>query len=485
MNTKEVKQSLKYVNIKKNGDYEIKEDIYSISITPKQDKLGVMLVGLGGNNGTTFSIGLQAHQLQLEWENKRGTHKPVFFGSISQLGSVHIGYKDDKPHSKLFKDMGDMANPEDIVLDGWDICSDDLYTTSKKNGIVDYDLREQLHTQLESIVPLPSVYYPDFIATNQKSRADNILKNKNKWEDVMCIINDIKTFKAKNKLNKVIIVWTASTERFTLGKWKDGKELIKAIKNNDPEISPSIVFAVASILSDCIFLNGSPQNTLVPSVIDLAKEHNTFVGGEDFKTGQTKLKSVLADFIASAGIKPLSIVSYNHLGNNDGKNLDEAPQFKSKEFTKKNVIDDIVDNNPALFNGKKPDHCVVIKYVPAVGDSKRAMDEYVSELFLDGRNTLAIHNTCEDSLLAVPLILDIILFSDFFSRVRISNIDDKESRPLSSVLSFLSFFFKAPIVSEKEPLVNSFFSQRYGLENFFRLCNGLPPRDFLNLHCKL
>merc|ERR1719299_287267 len=125
-------------------------------------------------------------------------------------------------------------------------------------------------------------------------------------------------------------------------------------------------------------------------------------------SGQTKMKSVLVDFLVSAGIKPTSIVSYNHLGNNDGKNLSAPQCFRSKEVSKSNVVDDMVDSNQILYKkGEHPDHVVVIKYVPYVGDSKRAMDEYTSEIFLGGHNTIVMHNTCEDSLLATPLILDL------------------------------------------------------------------------------
>jgi myo-inositol-1-phosphate synthase len=278
-------------------------------------------------------------------------------------------------------------------------------------------------------------------------------------------------------------MWTASTERFNKGTWKTIDELFLAIKNNDPEISPSIIFAAAAIVEGCIFINGSPQNTIGESILSLAKKHNTFVAGEDFKTGQTKLKSVLVDFLASSGIKPLSIVSYNHLGNNDGYNLNEQPQFESKEITKRNVIDDIVDENKVLFNNKKPEHCVVIKYIEAVGDSKRAMDEYYSELFLDGRSTISIHNICEDTLLAVPLMLDIILFAEFFSRISFT-LKNKTTVPFASNLSLLSLFFKAP-VDDNNPIINSFFKQRYALENFIKASIGLPINDFININNRL
>merc|ERR1711868_302752 len=163
---------------------------------------------------------------------------------------------------------------------------------------------------------------------------------------------------------------------------------------------------MGSIPEGSIYINGSPQNTFVPGVIELAERHDVTIGGDDFKSGQTKMKSVLIDFLVSAGIKPVSIVSYNHLGNNDGKNLSAPQTFRSKEISKSNVIDDMVGSNQLLYApDEHPDHVVVIKYVPNVKDSKRALDEYVSEIFMGGKQTISMHNTCEDSLLASPLII--------------------------------------------------------------------------------
>lgn len=193
--------------------------------------------------------------------------------------------------------------------------------------------------------------------------------------------------------------------------------MLTAIQNNHSEVAPSTLFAVASILEKCPFINGSPQNTFVPGCLDLAARHDVYIGGDDFKSGQTKMKSVLVDFLVSAGIKPVSITSYNHLGNNDGMNLNSHAQFRSKEISKTNVVDDMVESNPILYKkGEHPDHVVVIKYVPAVGDSKRALDEYENEIFMGGRKTISIHNTCEDSLLASPLILDLALLTELMTR---------------------------------------------------------------------
>jgi len=466
-----------------NGNFSVTNVPCEITIQPRKSKLGIMIVGIGGNNGTTFIAGLLAKKAGITWDTTTGKKSVKYYGSMSQYGSVHIGYDSQgAPHSRLFNDIADMYNPEDIVMGGWDICKDNMYDATVKAQVIDYDLLQKLKHYIEPIIPIPSIYSPDFIAKNQAPRATNVLPSENTLRDnINQIASDIINFKKWNNLDNVIVLWCASTERFTKGTWSNRDELMEAIDNDDPEISPSIQFAIAAAQTGCTFLNGSPQNTLGPAVIDNAKYHGTFVGGEDFKTGQTKIKSVLADWLVSSGIKPLSIVSYNHLGNNDGKNLDEAPQFKSKEITKKNVIDDVVDENPAIFPDGHPDHAVVIKYIPAVGDSKRAMDEYYSEIFLGGRHTLAMHNTCEDSLLAVPIILDIILFADFFSRITIKRGDSDTPKPFGTVLSMLSLFFKAPVTNQAEPLVNAFFRQKACIDNFFRIIIGLPPADHMLL----
>lgn len=186
----------------------------------------------------------------------------------------------------------------------------------------------------------------------------------------------------------------------------------------------------------------------------MAEKWNVHIAGDDFKSGQTKLKSVLVDFLVTAGIKPVSIVSYNHLGNNDGYNLSAPQQFRSKEISKSNVVDDMVRSNNILYKpNEKLDHCVVIKYVPYVGDSKKAMDEYSSEIFLNGINTLVIHNTCEDSLLASPIILDLLILADVFNRIEIGS-DNSDYTPLHPVFSVLSYLLKAPVVPKGKIIIN-------------------------------
>jgi len=261
--------------------------------------------------------------------------------------------------------------------------------------------------------------------------------------------------------------------------------LLNAIARGEAEISPSTIFAVASLLEGCPYINGSPQNTFVPGVIELAERMGISIGGDDFKSGQTKMKSVMVDFLISAGLKVTSIVSYNHLGNNDGKNLSAPQQFRSKEISKSTVVDDMVASNPILYKpDEHPDHVVVIKYVPYVGDSKRAMDEYTSEIFMGGINTIAMHNTCEDSLLASPIILDLVILTELMQRVKYRTSEKEEFQSFHPVLSILSFLLKAPLVPPNTPVVNALFKQRACIENIFRACVGLPPENNMLLEYK-
>lgn len=287
--------------------------------------------------------------------------------------------------------------------------------------------------------------------------------------------------------------WTANTERYAdilEGVNDTADNLMKAIESGHEEVSPSTVFAVASILENAPFINGSPQNTFVPGAIQLAEKHGAFIGGDDFKSGQTKMKSALVDFMINAGIKLTSIASYNHLGNNDGMNLSSQKQFRSKEISKSNVVDDMVAANNVLYkDGEHPDHCVVIKYMPAVGDDKRALDEYYAEIFLDGHQTISLFNVCEDSLLASPLIIDLVLVTEIMTRVQwkahsaSGSTDDYSG--FHSVLSILSYMLKAPLTPSGTPVVNALAKQRAALTNIFRACVGLEPENDMTLEHKL
>jgi myo-inositol-1-phosphate synthase len=461
----------------------LKKSTYTFKTDRQVPRLGAMFVGLGGNNGTTFTAGILANKHNISWSSRRGTHKPNYLGSITQASTTKIG---NGKASEVFLTLNQilpLVNPNDIVVGGWDISKMNMSDAMRRAEVLEYDLQVQLKPYMKDIVPLPAVYYGDFIAANQKERADNVLPGDDKKKHLETVREQIRTFKAENKVDKVIIMWSANTERYckvTVGVHDTAENLMKAIENNHPEISPSIIYATAAALEGVSFINGSPQNTLVDGVVELASKNNTFVVGDDFKTGQTKLKTALVDVLVSAGLKPLSIVSYNHLGNNDGKNLSSESQFKSKETSKKSCTDDIIASNPNLYKeGEHPDHEIIIKYVPSAGDSKKAIDEYVSEIFLGGKQTWSIYNVCEDSLLATPIILDLILLTELLERIEWKGDNEKDFHRFDTVLSVLGYLCKAPRTRDQAPMLNSLFRQKNGIENLFKVCAGLPLEDNL------
>lgn len=449
----------------------------------KVPKVGIMLVGWGGNNGSTLTAGVLANRYDVRWRTRTGEKRANYYGSLTQSGTCRVGQCEGEEIYVPFKSLVPLANPNDIVIGGWDINDANLADAMERAEVLDYDLQRQLRPRMETLKPLPSVFDPKYVAGNQTARANNVIQG-SKTEQMNKLRADIREFKANNGLDSVVVLWTANTERYTdarAGTHDTEENLRAAIKADESEISPSTLFAMACIDEGVPFINGSPQNTFVPGVVQAAVRLNVIIGGDDFKTGQTKMKSVLVDYLVGAGIKPTSIVSYNHLGNNDGLNLSAPETFRSKEISKSNVVDDMVGSNPLLYApGETPDHTVVIKYVPNVGDSKRAMDEYTSDIFMNGQNTIVMHNTCEDSLLAAPLILDMCLVAEFLTRVQIRSGDDA-FHSLHPVAALLSYWSKAPLVPEGMPVINALQKQRAMLENFFRACVGLPPENHMLL----
>lgn len=488
-----------------DGQYLIKPTSQTYEFQTKRNvsKTGLMMIGLGGNNGSTLCATILANRHGITWHTKSGLQQPNYIGSVLRASTVRIGVDPTTGHDVHIpvSDVLPMVHPDDLVLGGWDISGLPMDQAMRRAEVLDYDLQRQVAPFMAELgSPLPSIYYPDFIAANQEARADNVLPGEDKQVHLDQIRADIRKFKADNDLDRVVVFWTANTERYSdiiPGVNDTADAILNAIKTSHSEVSPSSVFAVAAILESEPFVNGAPQNTFVPGIIELAERHQSFIGGDDLKSGQTKLKSVLAEFLVNAGIKPLSIASYNHLGNNDGHNLSAERQFKSKEISKSSVVDDMVDANRLLYKapepgkggknakGEHPDHIVVIKYVPAVGDSKRAIDEYYSEIFCGGRSTINIFNECEDSLLATPLILDLTVLTELLTRVKYRKESEGDFKPLYPVLSLLSYMLKAPLVKPGTEVVNSLNRQRNALESFLKACIGLESNTDLLLESRI
>jgi myo-inositol-1-phosphate synthase len=479
---------------------------YEFQTTRKVGKTGLMMIGMGGNNGSTLCATVLANRHNITWHTKAGVEQPNYIGSLLRASTVRIGSEPTtgKEVHVPISDVLPMVHPNDLVLGGWDISGFAMDKAMERAQVLDYDLQRQVAPHMALLgTPLSSIYYPDFIAANQEARADNVIPGIDKQTHLEHLRADIRSFKAQNALDRVVVFWTANTERYSdiiAGVNDTADNLLAAIRSSHSEVSPSTLFAVAAILEGEPFVNGAPQNTFVPGAVELAERNKSFIGGDDLKSGQTKLKSVLAEFLVNAGIKPLSIASYNHLGNNDGHNLSAEPQFKSKEISKSSVVDDMVDANRLLYKapainakglpagkGEHPDHIIVIKYVPAVGDSKRAIDEYYSEIFCGGRQTINIFNECEDSLLATPLILDLAILTELLTRIQYRDLSVSTAgfAPLYPVLSLLSYMLKAPLVKPGTDVVNSLSRQRNALEAFLKACVGLEGSNDLLLETRI
>lgn len=481
----------------------------TFKVNDKKPRMGLMMVGLGGNNGTTLTGGILAHKYNLTWRERTGEKKPELLGSVTQSTAVHLGQCNGEDIYVPFSKLLSMVDPNDLVISGWDLSNANMYEAVCRAHVYQPELCDKLKQYMEGMVPLPAIYDKDFIASNQESRVTNKIEG-TKFDCYNKVRKDIREFKEKNKLDRVVVLWTATTERYSeLDEHihYNIEDFHKALEShNDSEISPSSIYCYAAMSEGCIYLNGSPQNTIVPALQRFAEKYNeeqaakgehnfVYYMGDDFKSGQTKFKSMMGEFLIGSGMRLRSVASYNHLGNNDGLNLNEHRQFRSKEISKGGVLDDMIAGNPMVYeeqkdqkaDGKHPiDHIVVIKYVPFVGDSKRALDEYTSEIWMNGLNTIVAHNTCEDSLLAAPIMLDMALVSELLGRVEYKNEKMDKFMPLHPLLSSMSLFFKAPIPKppmaelkdkgakwETEMPLNALGAQRRQLEGLLGALAGI------------
>lgn len=473
-----------------NVTAEPMEREYQFVTGTKPRRTGLMQVGWGGNNGSTVTAAVVARQHGICWETRAAKHKPNYNGSLTQASTLRVG--SDSSGKDVFVPFGSvvpMVNPDTLVLGGWDISGRNLADAMDAAGVMEPDLRRQLRPHMEKMKPLPAAYDPSFIAKNQAPRADNVMPSTvSKGEQLAQLRADIAAFKRENKLEFVCVVWTGNSERYaveTAGVNDTAENLLAAIAGNHAEVSPSTLYAVAAILEGCPYMNGSPQNTFVAGAIELAEQRGVAIAGDDFKSGQTKMKSVLVDYLVGCGVKVKTMVTYNHLGNNDMYQLTDEVMWKPKSASKSRVIEDIVASNGVLYppGDSGPDHVVVVKYVPFLGDSKRDVSEYTSETFMDAHYTTIMHNECLDSAVCAPLIVDLAVLSELFGRVRYAGADGEQAG-LAPVLSALAFYMKLPRVPRGEAVVHALGRQKACLENMLRALVGLPPENHLLLATK-
>lgn len=409
------------------------------------EKVGILIVGLGGNNGVTLLAGLLANNRGLEWETAAAgrVSAPNWNGCITQLEprGVHggVGFKGRYP----------LADATAAAVGGWDIrptpLGDALYTSR----IIDYDLVRQVRDDMNAMPILKGIYDESFLGESQYATATNIVTDAVTFMDkVEHIRKDIRNFIAEEKVDgHTTVIWSASVERPADVDFSSADELLKAIHNGDTvcDFSPSIMYAVAAALEGCSFVNGGSQNTLSDAMSELYESSYrssksetlklfsdvstkpAYVLGTDFKAGQTKFKTAAVEYIRALGLKPKVIASSNHLGNNDMLNLTSKKTITAKLRVKQNIFQP--------WEEKELDHQVAVMYTPFMIDEKRDVVEYTSLGFLHCPHTMLTYTRCMDSVLCVPLMVDVAVWCDYFART---------GSPSSRIARATAYLFKVP-----------------------------------------
>ena len=412
-------------------------------------KLGVMLVGMGAVSTTTIAGVLAI---------RRGLAKPI--GSLTQMGTVRLG-KRTEGRSPVIRDFVPLTALDDIVFGGWDIFEDNSYEAAKTAGVLSKDLLDQIRPELEQIRPWPAVFDRQYV---KRLDGPNVKKGRNKRDLAEQLREDIRRFKEENGLERLVMVWCGSTEIYLTESPAHAsiEAFEKALEANDPSIPSSMVYAYAAIKEGIPYANGAPNLSAdVPALIQLAGETRSPIAGKDLKTGQTLIKTVIAPGLKARLLGVEGWYSTNILGNRDGEVLDDPESFKSKEETKKSVLDFILQPNlyPDLY--KELCHVVRINYYPPRGDNKEGWDNIDIFGWLGYPMQLKINFLCRDSILAAPIVLDVALFLDLAKRASMYGIQE-----------WLSFYFKAPMHAPGLYPEHDLFIQLMKLKNTLRHLKG-------------
>jgi len=422
-------------------------------IPEAKGKLGVLIVGLNGAVSTTFLAGV--------FSIRKGFSVPV--GSITQMGTIRIGKRSEN-NFPLIKDFVPLAKLDDLVFGGWDIRNENCYESAMTAGVLKTEHLNVVKDELQDLKPMKGVFEQHYV---KRLNGDWIKEGTSKYEKMMMLREDIKEFKKKNNLERLVMIWCASTEIYipVNGGHASIEKFDKAIKSNHPDISPSMLYAYAAILEGVPFINGAPNLSCdVPALINFAKEKNVPIAGKDFKTGQTLVKTVIAPMLKAKMLGLRGWFSNNILGNRDGEVLDDPESFKTKEESKLSVLDSILqpDLYPKLYSDYY--HKVRINYYPPRGDDKEGWDNIDIFGWMNYPMQIKIDFLCKDSILAAPLVLDLILFIDLSQRIGMSGIQD-----------WLSFFFKSPIHEENQVPEHDLFIQQMKMKNTLRKIMNVKP----------
>src|SRR5436305_2649890 len=418
-------------------------------IAPAKGKLGVLLVGLGAVS-TTFIAGVEAI--------KKGIASPI--GSLTQMATIRLGKRTEN-RSPLIKDFVPLADLNDLVFGAWDIFPDSAYEAAMHAGVLEKELLAQLKTPLQKIKPMKAVFDQSYV---KRLSGTNVKEGANKLEMAEQLMEDIKEFKRKNKCSRLVMVWAASTEIFLKqhSVYKTLKSFEQAMRDNHKAIAPSMVYAYAALKSGVPFANGAPNLTVdIPAMRELASQNGVPVCGKDFKTGQTLMKTILAPGLKARMLGLHGWYSTNILGNRDGEVLDDPDCVKTKEESKLSVLEYILqpDVYPQLY--KDFSHVVRINYYPPRGDNKEGWDNIDIFGWLNYKMQIKVDFLCRDSILAAPIVLDLVLFLDLAQRAGFRGIQE-----------WLSFYFKSPMTSPELYPEHDLFIQSMKLKNTLRWLMG-------------
>ena len=418
-------------------------------IKPAKGKLGVLLVGLGAVS-TTFVAGVEAV--------KRGIGEPI--GSLTQMGTVRLGKRTEN-RTLLIKNFVPLATLDDLVFGAWDIFPDNAYDAALHAGVLEKDLLTQLKTPLQRFRPMKAVFDQNYV---KRLSGTFVKQGKTKMDLALELMDDIAKFKRKNHCDRLVMIWCASTETFLeiAPEHKDLATFEKALKENRKTIAPSMIYAYAALKTGVPFANGAPNLTVdIPALTALAHEQNVPIAGKDFKTGQTLMKTIVAPGLKARMLGLRGWYSTNILGNRDGEVLDDPGSFKTKEESKLSVLEYILqpDVYPNLYGHF--DHLVRINYYPPRGDNKEGWDNIDIFGWLGYPMQIKINFLCRDSILAAPIVLDLVLFMDFAARAGLGGIQE-----------WLSFYFKSPMTTPGLYPEHDLMIQQMKLKNTLRYLKG-------------
>jgi myo-inositol-1-phosphate synthase len=418
-------------------------------IREAEGKLGVLIPGLGAV-ATTLIAGVVAI--------RKGLAQPI--GSLTQLGNIRLGKRTENRYPKI-KDFVPLADLNDIVFGGWDIYKDNVYEAAMNAKVVEASMLSSIKSELEKIIPMKAVFDKTYV---KNLEGTNVKNGKTKLDLADAVMEDIRIFQSKNNCTRMVMVWCGSTEKYIepTAVHQSIQSFEEGLRKNDPTISPSMIYAYAAIKMGIPYANGAPNLTCdIPALIELSKETGTPIGGKDFKTGQTLMKTIVAPGLQARALGVNGWFSTNILGNRDGLVLDDPDNFKTKEVSKLSVLEQILqpEKNPELYGDLY--HKVRINYYPPHGDNKESWDNIDIFGWMGYHMQIKINFLCRDSILAAPIVLDLALFMDLAKRANMSGIQE-----------WLSFYFKSPQTTEGLPPVHDIFKQLMKLQNTLRHIMG-------------